>query len=243
MTDNPNDRLLGALTRAARDLVDRRSLHDLEQTLAAIVNAAVETVPGADAGGITITEGSRITSRHPTRADIHELDQLQAELGEGPCITAATQPPEEGFVHAPDLASEEGRRRWPRFAPAAVGRGVRSMLSTPLSAQRGLYAALNLYSHDADAFDEDAMTLAGLFGLQAGVLLYGARHAAQLDVAIETRDVIGQAKGILQERFEVDDDQAFQMLARSSQDTNMKLVEVARWLVSNRGDTRPVPGT
>jgi AmiR/NasT family two-component response regulator len=62
------------------------------------------------------------------------------------------------------------------------------------------------------------------------MLLHGADHAARLGHALETRDVIGQAKGILMERFTVDDEEAFRLLVTSSQDTNMKLVDVARWL-------------
>lgn len=230
--------LLKSLDRVARDMVRRRDHHDLEETVSAIVQSAVRTVPGADVGGLTVTENSRVSSRHPTGDELHGLDELQSRLGEGPCITAAENPPEDGLVYAPDLASDECTRRWPRFAPEAVERGFRSLLSTQLATRDGLYAALNLYSHRPDAFDESARMLAGLFGLQAAVLLYGAHNASHLHTALETRDLIGQAKGILQERFDVDEDRAFAMLARSSQDTNMKLVAVARWLVENRGATR-----
>jgi len=103
-------------------------------------------------------------------------------------------------------------------------------------------AALNLYSAEVDAFDESARTLAGLFGLQAAVLLYGADQASHLSLAVESRDLIGQAKGILMERFDVDDQTAFQMLVRSSQDTNVKLIDVARWLTGNRREFRGRPG-
>jgi AmiR/NasT family two-component response regulator len=62
------------------------------------------------------------------------------------------------------------------------------------------------------------------------MLLYGSEQATHLQRALDSRDAIGQAKGILMERFAVDDHGAFQMLVRSSQDTNMKLVDVALWL-------------
>lgn len=242
MPDPRSELLVRSLSRAARDLVDRRSLHDLDQTLAAIVAAAVDTVPGADAGGITLAERDTITSRHPTGDRVHALDDLQASLGEGPCIAAATQSGDDEVVHVPDLAAEDARRRWPRFAPAAVEHGFRALLSTPLRIRQDRRAALNLYSAEPGVFDEAARTLAALFGLQAAVLLYGADHAGHLNRALESRDVIGQAKGILQERFDVDADQAFQMLARSSQDTNMKVVDIAQWLCTHRRDTRPPPG-
>ena len=94
-------------------------------------------------------------------------------------------------------------------------------------------AALNLYSATSDAFDDDARTMAGLFGVQASLLLYGSSTATNLQRAVDSRDLIGQAKGILMERFGVDDDAAFQMLVRSSQDTNMKLTAVAQWLTTS----------
>jgi hypothetical protein len=82
-----------------------------------------------------------------------------------------------------------------------------------------------------------------LFGVQAGLLLYGATHAAQMSRALDTRDVIGQAKGILMERFGVEGDQAFQMLVRSSQDTNIKLADVARWLTTSASRQQARAGT
>jgi hypothetical protein len=84
-------------------------------------------------------------------------------------------------------------------------------------------------------FDDSARTVAGLFGVQAGLLIYGATHAAQMSRALNSRDVIGQAKGIVMERFGVEGDQAFEMLVRSSQDSNIKLVDIARWLTTSAG--------
>ena len=127
----------------------------------------------------------------------------------------------------PDLRTEQ---RWPAFCAATVAATpVRSVLAFPIEEQPER-AALNLYAGAPRAFDGDARVTAGLFGIQAAMLLYGSQHAANLRHAVDSRDIIGQAKGILMERFSVDDDAAFAMLARSSQDTNLKLVEVARWL-------------
>ncbi len=227
------DSLVVALRRAARTMVDRRSIADLEQTLTQIVAVAVETVPGADAGGISMTENGHITCRSPTNDDIRKLDDLQARLHEGPCITAVEYPPADGVVLACDLTQPPDADRWPHFAPEAAAAGYRSLLSTHLSTTAGgVRAALNLYSHTENTFDEAARTTAGLFGLQAALLLYGADHARQLGQALASRDLIGQAKGILMERFRVPSDQAFQMLVSSSQDTNIKLIEVARWLTA-----------
>ena len=235
MQPDSTDQLVVALRNAANVLVERRSIRDLEQTLHEIVTAAVETVPGADAGGVSMTEDGHVSSRVPTSDTIRKLDDLQGELGEGPCISAVLDPPVDGVVSAPDLSAPPASDQWPDFAPRAISHGYRSMLSTQLSTDGGVRAALNLYSHQPYAFDVDSRTLAGLFGVQAALLLYGVDHAAHMEKALGTRDLIGQAKGILMERFDVDDDRAFQLLVRSSQDTNVKLTEVARWLTSPDG--------
>ena len=109
------------------------------------------------------------------------------------------------------------------------------MLSISLSVTRGWRSSLNFYSASPDVFDDHACLTAGLFGLQAATLLYGTDRAAGLNQALQTRDVIGRAKGILMERFDITDDAAFQMLVSSSQDTNMKLHDVAHWLANERG--------
>src|SRR3954451_16935697 len=117
------DSLVLALRNAARDLVDRRSINDLEQALTQIVAVAVDTVPGVDAGGISMTENGHITSRSPTNDDVHKLDDLQAQLHEGPCISAVESPPEDGVILAQDLTQPPDAERWPRFAPQAVAHG------------------------------------------------------------------------------------------------------------------------
>ena len=238
MQSQQADSLVLALRNAAREMVDRRSICDLELVLTQIVAVAVDTVPGVDAGGITMIENGHITSRSPTNDDVRKLDDLQAELHEGPCITAVEYPPDDGVVLAQDLTRPPNTDRWPHFAPRAVAHGYRSLLSSQLSTNGGTRAALNLYSRAPNTFDESARTTAGLFGLQAALLLYGANHARQLGQALESRDLIGQAKGILMERFRVTSEQAFRMLVSSSQNTNIKLVEVARWLTETGDQPR-----
>jgi hypothetical protein len=237
MHPDENDQLVVALRTAARGLAHRRSIRDLEETLGQIVAAAVDTIPSVDAGSISITEHGRVDTRHPTSDAIRKLDETQGQLYEGPCITALDDPPGNGVVVAQDLAGADGER-WPRFAPEAVGAGYRGLMSTTLSTDGGLHAALNLYSAAPNAFSEHCRTMAGLFGIQASLLLYGTKQAAHLQKAVDSRDLIGQAKGILMERFKVDDEAAFQMLVKSSQDTNMKLTKVAQWLTDQSHATR-----
>jgi hypothetical protein len=240
MNPDQSDRLVIALRTAARQLVTSRSIDDLEATLAQIVLSAVETVPGVDAGSISMTRGGVVETRHPTSSEIGELDRVQGDLYEGPCITALTDPAEDGVVLARDFAGEDAVR-WPKFAPRAVEFGFRSLMSTQLAADGHMRAALNLYSRSPDAYDDDARRIAGLFGVQAGVLLYGSHRAAHLTTALDSRDVIGQAKGILMSRHAIDDDQAFRMLVSSSQETNIKLVEVSRWLTVEASQGRFQP--
>ncbi|PVZ08139.1 GAF and ANTAR domain-containing protein [Actinomycetospora cinnamomea] len=237
MDTGQDEQLVIALRAAARELTQRRSIRDLEQMLARIVTSAVETVPGVDAGSISMTEHGRIETRYPTSEGIGRLDRTQSELGEGPCITAIEDPPASGTVVAQDLAGPDGQH-WPRFAPLAVEAGFRALMSTELSTDGGVRAALNLYSSTPDAFDANARTLAGLFGIQAALLLYGSQQVLHLQRAVDSRDLIGRAKGILAERFGVDDEAAFQMLVTSSQNTNMKLVAVAQWLTENTAGAR-----
>ena len=228
-----NDQLIVALRTAARELAGRRSLRDLEETLGQIVSVAVDTISSVDAGSISMTRHGQIDTLHPTCEHIRKLDEIQAELHEGPCITAIEDPPDNGIVVAQDMAGEAAER-WPHYAPRVVDAGYHGLMSTTLSTDGGVRAALNLYAARPDAFTENCRTIAGLFGIQAALLLEGSHQAAHLQKAVDSRDLIGQAKGILMERFTVDDEAAFQMLVRSSQETNIKLTAVAQWLAAEK---------
>jgi hypothetical protein len=242
MPTEQDHQLVAALRAAARELTEHRSIRDLEQTLGQIVASAVETIPGVDAGSVSITEHGRIETRHPTRESIRKLDESQSELEEGPCITAIEDPPDDGMVIARDLAGPDAER-WPGWAPVAVDAGFRALTSIQLSTGSGVRGALNLYSEAPHALDEHALTVAGLFGVQAALLLYGSAQARFLQRAVDSRDLIGRAKGILMERFKVDDEDAFRILVKSSQDTNMKLTAVAQWLNDDVTSGPPDTGT
>jgi hypothetical protein len=234
MTVSDNDQLVTALRRSVERMVEHDVERDQDETLTRIVDAAIDTVPGAIGGGITRTEAGRVRSSHSVDDQSRRVDELQAELGEGPCVSAAEEPPPSGVFVAQDLAGPDAQR-WPRFAPRALELGVQAVMSVSLSVTRNRRSSLNFYSARPDVFDQHARLTAALFGLQAATLLYGADRAAGLNQALKTRDVIGQAKGILMERFDITDDAAFQMLVTTSQETNMKLHDVAAWLVGERG--------
>jgi GAF domain-containing protein len=202
----------------------------VEETLDLIISAAVDTSPGTDLAGVMLLEGpGNIVSPATTDPVVNELDQVQADHDEGPCVESIY---DEEMVLVQDMA--EHRDRWPHFVRRALDLGVHSSLSFQLYSHHKRAGSLNLFSRRAHAFGEEDEILGALFANQAGLALLGAQRAAQLDRAVASRDVIGTAKGILMERFGLDDNEAFQRLVRSSQDTNIKLVDVARWLVSEQ---------
>jgi ANTAR domain-containing protein/GAF domain-containing protein len=235
-----SDPLVVTLRTAAHGLDVHRSIHDLELTLAQIVAAAVETVPGVDAGSISMAHDAVVETRHPTSNEIEVLDEVQGDLLEGPCISALNDPAGDGVVLARDLAGEDALR-WPRFAPRAVEFGYRSLMSTQLSADNHIRAALNLYSRTPNAFDEQARRIAGLFGVQAALLLYGSHHASNLTRALGSRVIIEQAKGYLARRNGESPDDAFTRLRAYARRNRLRLSAVAEDVV-HRGldcDTTP----
>ncbi|MDD7920686.1 hypothetical protein [Actinomycetospora callitridis] len=125
MSTEQDDQVLVALRNAARDLTRRRSIRDLEETLGQIVASAVETVPGVDAGSISITEHGRIETRHPTSEVIGKLDGTQSELREGPCITAIENPPRTVSSSpgiSPGLTPSGGPGSRPTWSRPDIGR-------------------------------------------------------------------------------------------------------------------------
>jgi GAF domain-containing protein len=218
-----NDRLRDFLATGRRFA----AASSVEETLHLILTAAVDTTPATDLAGVLLLEGrGKITSPATTDEVVNRLDQIQAEHNEGPCVESIY---DQEIVLVQDFA--EDLERWPHFARAALDHDVHSSLSFQLYTDGKRAGSLNLCSHSKHAFGEDDRILGALFANQAGLALRGAQRVAQLDQAVVSRGVIGTAKGILMERFGIGDDEAFQRLVRSSQDTNIKLVDVAQWLV------------
>jgi len=198
---------------------------DLEVTLKAITAAAVDAVEGAEHAAITMVTGQgRVQSRAATGSLPERIDALQTEAGEGPCLQALW---EQETVHVEDMATES---RWPRFAPRAADLGVGSMLCFQLFVHGDNLGALNLLSLEAGAFGADDTSVGLLFATHAAVAISGARREDQTRTALDTRDLIGQAKGILMERYRLTPDQAFSLLVRVSQHTHVKVRELAEQL-------------
>ena len=190
-----------------------------------VVRAAVQLIPGVDEASISVTIGRRdVSSQHPSGDLPAKVDAVQTETGQGPCIDAAY---EHETVRVPDMASEE---RWPKFAARASALGAASMLSIQLWVENDNLGALNLYSYTAGSFTDESEHVGLLFASHAAVAFAGADKVHHLNVALARRDLIGQAKGILMERFKITGSQAFNILVRVSQDSNRKLFDVAEEL-------------
>jgi hypothetical protein len=224
--------LADQLSRLARTLDERT---DLATTLNAIVNAAVGTVPGAQHASISAVRAGHDMETLATTGELsRKVDAVQAQTGQGPCLTTLH---EHATVRLDDAAVEQ---RWPLFTAQAAALGMGSMLSLQLYVRGSDLGALNLLSEWPRAFDDESEHVGLLFASHAGVAMAGARHTDDFRRGMSTRDVIGQAKGILSERFGIDGDQAFLLLAHASSHTNRKLHDIAGELVSS-GRLPPEP--
>ncbi len=201
---------------------------------------------GADHAGITLIKGGgRLETVAPTDAVVEQADHFQYELHEGPCHDSAWQ---GRTLVAPDLAAEP---RWPAWAPKAVELGLGSALGVELlnkSADRRL-GSVNLYWERPRTFGDEEVELAHLLSRHAAMALVASLNAQGLRLAMEGRKRIGQAQGILMERYGVDEDRAFAILKRYSQDHNIKLRDLATELATTlqlpeqptSGPLRPPP--
>lgn len=236
MPDDPAASDLGeVMGRLARALQEEHG--DVGRTLEAITAAAVRSVPGTDECGITLVTGRRrVESRAPTGELPRVVDAVQDRLGEGPCLSAVY---EQQTVRMPDLRTEH---RWPAFAAEVAHLGVGSMLSFQLFVTGANLGALNLCSGRPHGFDEEAEAVGLVLASHAAVALAGAQQEERMRTAISTREVIGQAQGILMERFRLTGPQAFQVLARASSLSNRKLADLAEELTSTGDLPGPVHG-
>jgi hypothetical protein len=213
------------LTSAAR-LADMLRPGDLDATLDQITAAAVELIPDAAYASITVRHGDRLETVNCTDPAIVRLDAEQYALQEGPCYDAATDDPQ---VIVTDLSDDS---RFPAYGPRAVDAGVSAQAAFRIfERDGGVQGALNVYSTKSGAF-ADLEDTAALFRSQATVALAYAHEVTNLTEALETRATIGQAMGIVMERYHLSDERAFAFLARLSQHRNVKLRVVARELVA-----------
>lgn len=229
-TDDGRDGAVGRGDLAFRLSDLARTLHrqdSPQETLYEIVRAAVDTVPGADHAGISLVHARReVRTAAATDEVVMNVDRTQYQVGRGPCLDALY---EHRSVNVPDTANEP---RWGEFIQRARDYGVASLLSFQLFVAEDNLGALNLYSSRPAAFDDESEHVGLLFASHAAVALANALELRNLTLAVQTRDLIGQAKGILMERYKLTGEQAFALLVRASQQTNTKLRDLAEQLVA-----------
>ena len=197
----------------------------VEATLQRVVDIARAIVPGCHHAGVTVLRRGRPETPAATDDVSAQVDQIQYETGEGPCLSAIV---EHHTFRTVDLAAET---RWPKFAgPAVLRTGVRSVLAYRLFTEQDTFGALNLYSRQVDAFDDDALAIGMVLAAHAALALARARERAQisgLEQALASNRAIGTAIGILMATRRVTQDRAFDLLRVVSQRTNRKLREIA----------------
>jgi GAF domain-containing protein len=223
------------LARAARVLF---AAGNPSETVTQVLALAVATVEGCDLASVVLVDPGPATAALHTDPAAGDLDGLQQRYGQGPTLDAISA----GLMaYVEDLRAET---RWPAFVPRAAASGVRSVLSLPLVADRTV-GALTLYARFPRAFGVIDRARGVLLAVLAALALVAAqgheedeRREANLNAALATREIIGQAQGILIERERVTADQAFDILRRASQHLNQKLRDVAQTLI----DTGETPG-
>lgn len=213
------------MAELARSTAGPRSV---EEVLAAVTAAAVELLPGADTAGVLTVKRGKFESLFGTSDLVYRLDELQAKYDEGPCLDAAN---DDLMLRTDDFADEP---RWPNFSRALVEIGIRSCLSFKLYAGERTAGALNVFGWQPNAFTAESEALGSVLAAHAAAAILASRHSEQLRSAINSRDVIGQAKGVIMERYKVDAVRAFEVLRKLSQTMNLRLTEVAQRVIDTR---------
>ncbi|HEX7301796.1 ANTAR domain-containing protein [Lentzea sp.] len=225
---------------ALRELASLVGSRTAGEVLSGVATAASRLVPGADLVSVTLRDRTGASSSPAgTESVVQPLDAVQRRSGRGPCLDAA-RPDGPGFAVSDDLSAEP---RWPEFAESAAAFGFSSVLVVDPPAvgrppaPRG---ALSIYSRCVGGLTAGDLAVASALAGHAALALahvttteLAAVERRQLLRAMASRDVIGQAKGILMARQGMTGDEAFAVLRSTSQDLNVKLVELARTLASN----------
>ncbi|RCK69529.1 ANTAR domain-containing protein [Desertihabitans brevis] len=204
----------------------------LTDTLTAVATFAVQAVPGADGAGLTLREDERADVVVATSSFVAEVDAVQREFGQGPCLTALT---EGRVVRSGSLGNDE---EWRRFGSKVARMGVHSVLALPLQTAEGAVGVLDVYAHAKHAFDERAAHLGRLFAVPASIAVQNARELAratrsveQLERALEERGSLERAVGILMSRSGCTREEGLERLRQLSQDQHVKLTTVADSIV------------
>lgn len=231
-TPQSSNRQPPGLHQFAASLRSLASRQTVDETLQLAVDLSTELVRGCDFADIMFIREGGITTPVSTHETARCLDRLQDETGEGPCRTATTT---SEAVVTDDLADDE---RWPSFGPRAVDEGVHSAAAYQLFLHRNeddRLGSLNLYGTTPAAFDEESVELGSLFAAHCATSLAAATEREGAQAALESRDVIGQAKGILMARHQLTASDAFDLIRETSQARHVKVRDLAQE-VADTGD-------
>jgi GAF domain-containing protein len=195
----------------------------LDGVLQCIVEMARPTVPGAEFAGISLVTAHKELQTVAATDDIcTQVDRMQYETGEGPCLDATW---EQDTVKVDDLKETD---RWPTFSYRAASLGIRSVLAFRLFVREDGLGALNLYARAQRSFSDESVHLGEVFATHAAVAWDHAKETNGLQNAIGTRELIGQAQGILMAQHKITAEAAFSLLRTASQQRNVKLRDIAR---------------
>jgi hypothetical protein len=209
------------------DDLQQRGDDDAEPALLEINRSSVASVPGAQYAGLTIVDAvGTITSMAGTHQYVGTLDDVQRETQEGPCLSAAWN---QHTIRVDDLETDD---RWPRYRDAAVAMTpIRSVMSFRLFGTGTSMGALNFCAQSPGVFDDDSLEMGLIVAAHTSIAWNVLRREKQFRSALGSRDVIGQAKGMLMERFGIDALAAFELLRTLSQDSNTKIIDIAEKIV------------
>ncbi|WP_043848341.1 GAF and ANTAR domain-containing protein [Amycolatopsis keratiniphila] len=225
---------------ALRELTESMRLDEpRDELLERVAKKVVGLLPGADAATVTLYSDGEPSTVASTDESLLPLDKAQYSADEGPCLKAA----ESGTI-VRTLLDADAAARWPDFAATAEQLGVRTSLSCPLFVPgeshfkrretEPLSGALNIWSFQENAFDPVEAALVAMFTSAISAIILTAsrwaaaeRQAETLVAALETRDAIATAKGIVMARLELNADEAFRWLTEASQHTNRKIREIS----------------
>lgn len=221
-----NGQLSESLTKIAGLLVSQEKL---EAILELVVSLTSRTVPAADGVSVTLARDGRYWTAVHANEVTRRVDSWQYATSEGPCLEAAKH---GTTFFVPDLATDD---RWRAFSAMAIEEGMHGVLSIPFRPMGEPIGTLNIYSMRAEAFTESDVETASMFAEQAAIVIANSvayatveQRNGQLREAVESRELIGQAKGVLMEREKCSSEEAFQILKQVSQRTNRKLRLVAQ---------------
>ena len=193
------------------------------EALDTVIDMAIECGP-CDGASITMLGPHRVPETLAHSDDrILRADELQYQLGEGPCVDAVWA---NGIFVVPDVSNAG---RWPRWTASIADASISALLSVHLFTDNSL-GSLNLYSMRPRDFDDGDIEDARVIAAHASVVLAYTRTQENLWRAIDTRLLIGQAQGMLMQKFGLTPAKSFAVLRRYSQSHNMKLTAVAEQL-------------